>query len=179
MPRRTSCVECGESLSVDNSHHGLTKFCSSVCNQAYNARRLRNLRARTAILTHVCQACGNTFTFTPIRGGMKMYCTSRCKSLAGRAKKLGVTVEDLSTRKAKQGYRCAICKRHEDELGRPLVWDHDHSCCSEGRQCGSCFRGYLCSECNSMLGYAYDDIERLVSAAEYLATWDEKRVTIT
>jgi len=53
---------------------------------------------------------------------------------------------------------CEICGRKE--LHRELSLDHDHK---TGK-----FRGYLCSKCNTMLGYAEDNPLILIKAVHYL-----------
>jgi len=50
---------------------------------------------------------------------------------------------------------CAICNEH-----KPLVVDHCHNSGS--------FRGLLCQTCNSLLGYAKDNIDILQNAIKYL-----------
>ncbi|WP_433111328.1 endonuclease VII domain-containing protein [Micromonospora sp. CA-246542] len=82
--------------------------------------------------------------------------------------------DDLRSR---QGYRCAICGVHEDEIpatpvGRPrkdgmpsaqafrLVVDHCHST--------NAIRGLLCNGCNSALGHFRDNVEALRRAMDYL-----------
>lgn len=66
--------------------------------------------------------------------------------------------------------RCAICGSEEW-----LVLDHKHGLdCEAGHKgssgCPRCFRGLLCSGCNSTLGFARDDPNRLRRAADYLET---------
>jgi hypothetical protein len=80
--------------------------------------------------------------------------------------------------RAEQDYRCAICRRHEDEIpvrsgGRPrkdgtpttdampLTVDHCHA--STRR------RKLLCNPCNVGLGGFRDDPALLLAAVEYLA----------
>ncbi len=49
-----------------------------------------------------------------------------------------------------QNQSCAIC--NVKGLWEVGTWhiDHDHSCCSkQGRSCGKCIRGLLCSSCNA------------------------------
>jgi len=89
-----------------------------------------------------------------------------------------ITPADYDRLRIAQDYRCAICRRHEDELpvvsrgGRPrkdgspsaaapvLVVDHCHD---DGR-----VRALLCQGCNVGLGGFGDNPERLERAAEWL-----------
>lgn len=87
-----------------------------------------------------------------------------------------VTPEEVDALRAAQGYRCAICGRHEDDLVRtvggrprldgsratrePLVVDHGHD--------GGQIRALLCNGCNTGLGHFGDDPDRLRAAASWL-----------
>lgn len=62
---------------------------------------------------------------------------------------------------------CAICGT-TDPGGKGWMVDHDRSCCPGDRSCPGCRRGILCHGCNSALGYAQDDPERLRRMADYL-----------
>ena len=91
--------------------------------------------------------------------------------------KYGISVEAYDALRAEQGYRCAICHRHEDELpavtaGRPrkdgqptatafkLGVDH----CHNSRR----IRGLLCVGCNAAIGHFRDDEATLRAALVYL-----------
>ena len=91
--------------------------------------------------------------------------------------KYGISVAQYDALRAAQGYRCAICGRHEDDIpaaargrprldGRPtaapvkLVVDH----CHDSRR----VRGLLCAECNSAIGYFRDNGRALLAALDYL-----------
>jgi hypothetical protein len=91
--------------------------------------------------------------------------------------KFGITLEDAL---ALQDNKCLICLKSEptSKTGNLLAWamDHDHACCPSGSGCPGCFRGVLCSSCNRVLGYAYDDPGILRRGADYLEAWDTKKM---
>lgn len=65
-----------------------------------------------------------------------------------------------------------ICKITLQEVHR----DHDHALAAEhnhpsNRGCPLCFRALLCLKCNSVLGFADDNIKILIAAAKYLERW--------
>ncbi len=91
--------------------------------------------------------------------------------------KYGLLPETYDAMRAAQGYRCAICGVHEDEIpwsprgrprldGRPtapplkLLVDHCHDSVK--------VRGLLCGGCNSGLGLFKECPAALRAAADYL-----------
>lgn len=85
--------------------------------------------------------------------------------------KYGLTLPGYEQLLADHGGVCAICGNPPSGNGRSgasLHLDHDHACCPEGRSCGKCIRGLLCGSCNTMIGLAGDDPDRLLAAARYL-----------
>jgi hypothetical protein len=98
------------------------------------------------------------------------------RTRAGNADKFGISLEDAL---ARQDGRCLICLKSEptSKTGNLLAWamDHDHQCCPSGKGCPSCFRGVICSSCNRVLGYAYDDPGILRRGADYLEAWDIRK----
>ncbi|GAA2484092.1 hypothetical protein Ahu01nite_010800 [Winogradskya humida] len=91
--------------------------------------------------------------------------------------KYGISVAEYDSLRAKQGYRCAICQRHEDDIpvvasGRPrrdgspsapafkLTVDHCHTSLR--------VRGLLCSGCNAGLGSFRESVPALLAAVSYL-----------
>ena len=81
-------------------------------------------------------------------------------------KKYGVSIEVYNEMLEEQGGVCAVCRLSETYTTRGTVRslsvDHDH-------QTGA-IRGLLCSRCNSALGMADDDPERLRAMADYIET---------
>lgn len=81
----------------------------------------------------------------------------------------GLTAELYAAMVEAQGAVCAICGRPDTKHHSPLLkMDHDRTCCPEGRSCGKCVRGLLCSACNTALGLFCDNPEILQSAIDYL-----------
>lgn len=74
----------------------------------------------------------------------------------------------------KQNYRCAICNKTKEEVNakRNLAVDHDHKIEKETGNIKLSIRKLLCGKCNSMLGFAKDDIQILLNAINYLKDHD-------
>jgi len=82
----------------------------------------------------------------------------------------GITLEQYNTMIVNQGNRCKICNKsfiNEDKILRINI-DHDHI---TGK-----IRGILCSKCNSILGYASDNITILMNAVKYLEDNKTKKI---
>ena len=81
-------------------------------------------------------------------------------------KKFGITLDEYREMLKKQNDVCAICKNpefcvdHRTGKVRSLAVDHDHT---TGKA-----RGLLCTNCNTLLGYAKDSIDNLKKAIFYL-----------
>jgi len=73
-------------------------------------------------------------------------------------KNMGVTPKVVEELLNLQDGRCCICQ-HSFDQRKPFV-DHDHQ--------SGLIRGLLCSQCNSVLGFAKDQIPRLERAILYL-----------
>lgn len=97
----------------------------------------------------------------------------------------GITRDEYEQLRAAQDHRCAICRRHEDELpvhagsrkpkdggpprdARPLKVDHRHG----GDRA---VRGLLCHDCNLALGGLRDDPELFEAAAAFVALAGQER----
>lgn len=74
-------------------------------------------------------------------------------------KKYGLTIEEYETLFAKQGYRCAICRKVPTPQQRMCV-DHCHET--------QVVRGILCTSCNRGVGLLGDDPASVKRALEYL-----------
>lgn len=100
----------------------------------------------------------------------------------------GLSEEQFEQLLKDQDGRCAICQVVFSSKDAPAI-DHDHSCCPprghnakyssayQGRPmttCGRCVRGLLCKKCNIGLGMFDDNSERLISAINYLETWNPR-----
>lgn len=72
----------------------------------------------------------------------------------------GITRDELNALLEAQSHLCAICERPHKGKGDRLHIDHCHR---TGR-----LRALLCSNCNTLLGLAGDDPDRLEAAAAYL-----------
>jgi len=83
------------------------------------------------------------------------------KSLESKLKCLyGISLAEFKSMQDKQGLRCAICDRHENEEGRALCIDHNHA---TGK-----VRALLCTRCNSAIGFLEESEERAGKLIEYL-----------
>lgn len=74
--------------------------------------------------------------------------------------KYGITHVEYDLMLDSQKGACKICNVHQINLSKRLSVDHCHS---TGK-----IRGLLCSQCNSMLGYAKDKTDLLEKAIGYL-----------
>jgi hypothetical protein len=81
--------------------------------------------------------------------------------------KYHLTIEQYNVILEKQNGVCAICRKPPTPQKRLCV-DHDHKCCSGKISCGKCVRGFLCDNCNRMLGSSIDSPIVLRLGAEYL-----------
>lgn len=99
----------------------------------------------------------------------------------------GIQLEKFNFLLEKQDGRCSICQREFSTLNRPVI-DHDHTCCpstpvrdknqkgfastgGRAKSCGKCVRGLLCTKCNTGLGMFEDNIQKLISAINYLQSY--------
>lgn len=98
----------------------------------------------------------------------KWMCRS-CERNRASIRKHGITIQDKE-RIAQHQCGCAICG-HTLPGGRGWVVDHDHECCDGEKSCPRCRRGILCTYCNALLGNAFDRVEILKAAIQYLESY--------
>ena len=77
-------------------------------------------------------------------------------------KQFGLTEEQVKILLVNQHYCCLICKKkfNSTESKRDFVIDHDHVT--------GMFRGLICSNCNLVLGNAFDSPQILAESITYL-----------
>jgi hypothetical protein len=93
-------------------------------------------------------------------GLLQSYCI-RCTEDRRYQKYYGLTIVDYEAMVEAQGGRCGVCGRGPGHDGRAkLMVDHDH-------ETGQ-VRALLCSHCNTALGMAEDDPDRLIALAAYI-----------
>ena len=71
-------------------------------------------------------------------------------------KRYGLTIDHYNILEEIQKKKCAICGRKIN-----LEIDHDHKTTKQ-------FRGFLCHNCNLMIGYSHDNPLILISGARYI-----------
>lgn len=83
-------------------------------------------------------------------------------------RKFGITLEDYNRMWNDQNGLCAVCGKPETatrkNVTKCLAVDHNHKT--------EKVRALLCQQCNYALGFADDNIERLIDLAEYLERHD-------
>jgi hypothetical protein len=119
-----------------------------------------------------CKGCGVSLD-EENRAGRYLYCKP-CRNARTRSQyQPGDRPTYARHRLSKQDYEqlvsrfdglCHVCKAVPGKF-----IDHDHSCCEGIFSCGECVRGFVCLNCNSLLGFAKDDVDVLSAAIEYLA----------
>lgn len=152
-----TCSTCKETKPTDQFNRNANKkaqksgfrsdckVCQSEYNTAYRARKTKEERAEYRI----------NYLKTE---------TGKISWLQTKARRLGMDeseVEKVVAHFKDHNGLCDICGRTPDHSAySALCIDHCHDT--------NVFRGLLCSQCNTMLGHAYDNVDTLLSAVEYL-----------
>lgn len=139
----------------DNVHVGV-KTCSECKIEKQRSEFHKNLRTKDG-LSGKCKTCQSD--------AHKRYYRSNADNISIRMKfqrikkKYGLTKEEYYKLLNDQMNMCAICEIFLNNEVKVDV-DHDHK---TGK-----VRGILCTNCNSMLAHAKDDINTLMSGIKYL-----------
>lgn len=83
----------------------------------------------------------------------------------------GITLIHYNIMRESQNFRCAICGKHEKDLGYELRVDHQHIENYNKRSAGEkirYIRGLLCDICNLGVSYFADSPDRMELARNYL-----------
>lgn len=152
-----ACSQCKEIKPLDQFNRNANKksqskgvrsdckVCQSAYNAAYRARKTKEERAE-------------------YRANYLKTATGQLSWLQTKARRLGM--DESEVQKVVAHFKdhdglCDICgKSPEHSSYGVLCIDHCHD--------SNVFRGLLCSQCNSLLGYSYDNVDTLQSAIEYL-----------
>ena len=136
---------------------------------------MSTFKKRGKIIRKTCKRCNKEFDALAIkiRAGKAKFCNLKCyhsfrtenaKDAAEQRRKhslkhkYGLSISEYDTILISQNKLCKICNKY---MEKPFV-DHCHK--------SNKVRGLLCSSCNSIIGFAYDEIEILQRAIEYLST---------
>ena len=130
-----------------------------LCNTHYERQRL-GLDMTTPIRQYETgeRLCKYPGCSTP-RACSGTYCQKHYMQPRKRLNRYGVTQEQFEVMLASQGGRCAVCQTSESK-GIGWCVDHDHVT--------QRVRGVLCDACNKGIGFLQDDLDLLITAAEYL-----------
>ncbi len=132
------------------------KKCSK-CKELKSINDFNNTKYGKYGVNHYCKVCLREY-----RNNRYDYSKSKLKRIKS---KYNISESELNQMYIIQDKSCKICKKNFDSVSehKGLYIDHCHK---SGE-----VRGLLCKSCNSLLGYAYDNIEILESAILYLLTY--------
>ena len=175
---RCQC-SCGNVKAVKTGHlrPGHTQSCGCLGAETVKlngARSAATMRQRfldkQSLDTRKCSDCEKDLTRDKFAknktnpSGLANVCKA-CSKIRGRTwvlkQSFNLTPEDWQTIFNHQQGLCAICKNPLKKANT----DHDHK--------SGLIRALLCWNCNKLLGQAYDNIERLMQAIEYLKNSNE------
>lgn len=170
-----TCTKCNILKSFSEFHKkrsvkdGYAYWCKT-CVKAYDAREHDSKRIFPVKEENGLIHCRRCQRYLDKSNFIKTTYCKECSKTLGHItnlKRFNLSKEQYVDLEKSQNNVCAICKNPEQKKRRLSV-DHDHSCCNGPFSCGKCIRGLLCSNCNTFLGNAKDNIEILKSAIEYL-----------
>lgn len=145
---RRACKEC----SYRSNKTGINAEASKAAKKRYYERNREEVIERSAKWRE------------ENRDQYNEYCRQNRDSLRARGyalkRKYGITLEQYDELFEKQGGRCAVCDRHQDEFKTSLAVDHSH----KTRR----IRGLLCIGCNYRLVAKHEDACLLRKVAAYI-----------
>lgn len=150
------CLKCGSNLSDSNWSKSQRTRKHHVCKTCFNTQQ----RDRCARWREKNPDYQKNYWNSP---------NGRIKTINKRLRyQYGITYEEALQIEKEQDYKCAICKKPFDQsiwhngmtLTYLFVIDHNHSTKK--------VRGLLCQPCNTLIGYAKEDITILENAIAYL-----------
>ena len=159
--KHTGCIECTRSSMKKSVIIGGNKFCTK-CHQFKPLAEFHNDRGRSDGKFCWCGVCANAYT-VPRK---KLHRQNRDSPFLRTARRYRDRVNFGDTElfdrlMLKQSSKCAICHRvYSDEVVPRFCIDH----CHETRM----VRGVLCGNCNKLLGHAFDRVDVLMAAIQYL-----------
>jgi len=187
MRRPRVCKLCGGPLPL-TKHKG---YQCPACRKKKHDEKRAEYRLSHPCYTgpRPCKECGQEFVIDYSTGPTKTYCSEGCRRRAQASrrktdpllsqrhkrrcrisflrKKYGLDETGYNRMFESQGGHCAICGKHQTEMGRSMVVDHDHT---TGK-----VRQLLCFRCNAVLGILEDDL-LCEKAFAYLARHKSLRI---
>lgn len=159
-----------------DGYHSYCKYCHKKRASDQYAARFKRVKVSSSKL-RICTICRKKKTLDNfyVHSTNDRFCKScipnkaYIKSITDK----GLTVEKYFEIVKLQNNCCYICKKSQKGSKRRLAIDHDHNCCPGAIACGKCFRGLLCTKCNTAIGHVNDDVEILRAMITYL---EEKSV---
>lgn len=163
MQKKCANSECGNEFEDRNTNNP-QKYCSRECQDRVYYLKYRNKKILAA-KAYVQKNKKRTMEYQKDyrkkhATDRKAYDAERVKLKSRLKQTYGITIEDWEGMFSSQEGRCAICGKHQSEVGKVFSVDHDHE---TGK-----VRGLLCHLCNMGLGSFQDDAELLENAMAYL-----------
>jgi hypothetical protein len=192
------CIKCGvvkpfgefrNDKTVQDGHSNECRSCEAVRKKREKERRASTYGVTDLNQTKECKACNRVLPITAFRrtkntisgwSGICRECLNQDQrarnseivydkygvrftrsGFAQRELIFGIDLDWVDSTLEKQDGRCAICKAPFSSMPKKLVHiDHDHV---TGK-----LRGFLCAQCNTVIGHAHDDLDVLKGAIRYL-----------
>jgi len=169
-PRNKRCHYCKEVVNKPPSH---TNKKHIFCNKSCYLTAIRNNRELTSNYRKVnmnfnCENCERPFTRRPHGKNIPKYCSINCAAKHRGKDQSGANHWNWKggdTRYLRKVFErprpeiCDICGQ-KGKKRNGIVLDHDHKT--------NRIRGWLCSNCNTIIGLAHEDTKVLGSIIDYI-----------